>query len=184
MRLSLLTITQYEFTLVAFRQKLDKGGGRRRGGGGRRGKESSFPSPLSPYPPPTFVGTPARRNSRKAEISFTGVTFPISSKSEFLPYRRVDGTAQRDERIHSYFCCHGYVGVRVDIRGTGDSEGFYYDEYTKQEQDDCCDIISWISEQSWCSGAVGELGTWTLVTGIAPVWSCRNVTIVRAKPDT
>ena len=123
-------------------------------------------------------------DSQKAEISFTGVTFAMSSTSEFLPYRRADDTAQRDERIHSYFCCHGYVGVRVDIRGTGDSEGFYYDEYTKQEQDDCCDIISWISEQSWCSGTVGELGVWTLVNGIAPVWSYRNVTIVRAKPDT
>ncbi|KAL9954970.1 hypothetical protein ACROYT_G042561 [Oculina patagonica] len=77
---------------------------------------------------------------------------------EFLPYRRVDWTAQRDEKNHSYFCSHGYVCVRVDMRGSGDSEGFYYDEYEKQEQDDCCDVISWISQQDWCTGNVGMYG--------------------------
>lgn len=75
---------------------------------------------------------------------------------EFLPYRRVDWTAQRDEKSHSYFCCHGYVCVRVDMRGSGDSEGYYYDEYEGQEQEDCCDVISWISQQEWCNGNVGE----------------------------
>ncbi|KAJ7365334.1 hypothetical protein OS493_005438 [Desmophyllum pertusum] len=77
---------------------------------------------------------------------------------EFLPYRRIDWTAPRDEKNHSYFCSHGYVCVRVDMRGSGDSEGFYYDEYEKQEQDDCCDVISWISQQNWCTGNVGMYG--------------------------
>ena len=75
---------------------------------------------------------------------------------EFLPYRRVDWTAQRDEKSHSYFCCYGYVCVRVDMRGSGDSEGYYYDEYEGQEQEDCCDVINWISRQEWCNGNVGE----------------------------
>lgn len=43
------------------------------------------------------------------------------------------------------------------MRGTGDSEGFCYDEYEKQEQDDCCDVISWVSQQTWCTGNVGRL---------------------------
>ena len=46
--------------------------------------------------------------------------------------------------------------VRVDMRGSGDSEGFYYDEYEKQEQDDCCDVFNWISQQKWCTGNVGK----------------------------
>lgn len=46
--------------------------------------------------------------------------------------------------------------MRVDIRGSGDSEGFYYDEYEKQEQDDCCDVINWIAQQKWCNGNVGK----------------------------
>ena len=76
--------------------------------------------------------------------------------AEYLPYRRIDWTAQRDEKIHSYFCAHGYVCVRVDMRGTGDSEGYYFDEYEQQEQEDCCDVISWISRQDWCTGNVGN----------------------------
>ena len=43
------------------------------------------------------------------------------------------------------------------MRGSGDSEGFYYDEYEKQEQDDCCDVINWVSQQPWCTGNVGRL---------------------------
>ena len=82
----------------------------------------------------------------------------LSSYSpEILPYRRADYTAQRDESVHSYFCSHGYVCARVDMRGSGDSEGFYYDEYEKQEQDDCCDVINWVSQQPWCTGNVGRL---------------------------
>ena len=76
---------------------------------------------------------------------------------EFLPYRRVDWTAQRDEKTHSYFCSHGYVCVRVDMRGSGDSEGFIHDECERQEHEDCCDVISWISQQNWCTGDVGKL---------------------------
>ena len=66
----------------------------------------------------------------------------------------------RDERYYPFFCCRGYVGIRVDMRGSGDSEGLYFDEYEKQEQDDCCEVISWISQQAWCSGAVGGLAVW------------------------
>ena len=42
------------------------------------------------------------------------------------------------------------------MRGSGDSEGYLYDEYEKQEQEDCCDVISWISRQVWCTGNVGK----------------------------
>ena len=36
---------------------------------------------------------------------------------------------------------HGFVVIRVDMRGSGDSTGFYYDEYVAQEQKDACNII-------------------------------------------
>jgi predicted acyl esterase len=35
----------------------------------------------------------------------------------------------------------GYVVFRVDMRGTGNSTGLYFDEYAKQEQEDACEII-------------------------------------------
>jgi putative CocE/NonD family hydrolase len=77
---------------------------------------------------------------------------------EYLPYRRRDGTADRDYLTHPYFAGHGYAAVRVDMRGSGDSEGMLLGEYLKQEQDDALEIIDWIVRQPWCSGSVGMIG--------------------------
>jgi hypothetical protein len=77
---------------------------------------------------------------------------------EFLPYRKRDFMRARDEPMHSYFAGHGYASVRVDLRGTGDSDGVILDEYSQQEHDDALEIIDWIAAQPWCSGAVGMMG--------------------------
>jgi putative CocE/NonD family hydrolase len=83
---------------------------------------------------------------------------PVPAILEFLPYRKRDGTAERDALTHPYFAGHGYAGVRVDMRGSGESDGLLEDEYIKQEQDDCLEVIAWIAKQSWCTGAVGMMG--------------------------
>jgi len=83
---------------------------------------------------------------------------PVPAILEYLPYRKRDGTAERDALTHPYFAGHGYAAVRVDIRGTGESDGLIDDEYSKQEQDDCLEVIDWLARQPWCSGAVGMIG--------------------------
>jgi predicted acyl esterase len=55
---------------------------------------------------------------------------------EYLPYRKRDGTYERDALTYPYLAGYGYAGVRVDIRGNGESGGLIFEEYTKQEQDD------------------------------------------------
>ncbi len=77
---------------------------------------------------------------------------------EYLPYRRSDGTAERDALTHPYFAGHGYAAIRVDMRGSGDSDGVMTGEYLKQEQDDALGVINWITAQPWCSGSVGMIG--------------------------
>ena len=77
---------------------------------------------------------------------------------EYIPYRKRDGTLPRDEIMHAYVAGHGYACVRVDMRGTGDSEGLMQDEYTPQELADACEVIAWLAAQDWCSGAVGMMG--------------------------
>src|SRR5262249_42881643 len=42
---------------------------------------------------------------------------------EYIPYRRDDGTAMRDAVRHPFFAAHGIAALRVDIRGSGDSDG-------------------------------------------------------------
>ena len=83
---------------------------------------------------------------------------PVPAILEFIPYRKGDGTRQRDERMHPWWAARGYACLRVDLRGAGDSEGLLEDEYTAQELQDACDIIAWAAGQSWCSGRVGMMG--------------------------
>ncbi len=85
-------------------------------------------------------------------------TDPVPAILEYLPYRKRDGTATRDELTHPYIAGHGYACVRVDMRGNGESDGLMFDEYLKQEQDDGLEVIEWLADQPWCSGAVGMIG--------------------------
>ena len=83
---------------------------------------------------------------------------PVPAILEYIPYRKRDLMRARDEPIHRYFAAHGYASVRVDVRGSGDSDGLLEDEYSPQELADALDLIAWISTQPWCSGPVGMMG--------------------------
>jgi putative CocE/NonD family hydrolase len=83
---------------------------------------------------------------------------PVPALLEYLPYRKRDGTVERDALTHPYFAAHGYASVRVDIRGSGESEGVLTDEYSQQELLDGVEVIAWLAAQPWCSGSVGMFG--------------------------
>jgi uncharacterized protein len=83
---------------------------------------------------------------------------PVPAILEYLPYRKRDGTAVRDALTHPYFAGHGYAAIRVDMRGSGDSEGLMRDEYLAQEQDDALEVIEWLRARSWSDGNVGMIG--------------------------
>ncbi|MFN5341007.1 MAG: CocE/NonD family hydrolase [Roseiflexaceae bacterium] len=82
----------------------------------------------------------------------------IPAVLEYLPYRRSDGTLRRDMVRHPYLASHGFAAVRVDMRGSGDSDGVLYGEYLRQEQDDAVAVIAWLAAQPWCNGNVGMFG--------------------------
>lgn len=83
---------------------------------------------------------------------------PVPAILEYLPYRKRDGTAFRDALNHPYVAAHGYACVRVDMRGSGDSEGVLLGEYLQQEQDDALEILKWIANREWCTGSIGMIG--------------------------
>lgn len=83
---------------------------------------------------------------------------PVPAILEFLPYRKRDGTSVRDESTYPTFAAAGYAGVRVDMRGAGDSDGLMTDEYTPQELADAVEVIEWLARQPWCTGSVGMMG--------------------------
>ena len=83
---------------------------------------------------------------------------PVPAVLEYIPYRKRDFTRARDALIHPWFGAHGFASVRVDIRGSGDSDGVLSDEYLPLELDDAVEVIAWLARQPWCSGSVGMMG--------------------------
>jgi len=83
---------------------------------------------------------------------------PVPAILEYIPYRKRDMTRNRDNRNHRYFAGHGYASVRVDLRGSGESEGVLADEYLQQELDDGVEVLHWLADQDWCDGNVGMIG--------------------------
>jgi putative CocE/NonD family hydrolase len=83
---------------------------------------------------------------------------PVPAILECIPYRKRDGTVWRDEQMHPYVAGHGYAVLRLDLRGTGDSDGLIDDEYAPLEQRDCVEAIAWAAAQPWCTGSVGMMG--------------------------
>jgi predicted acyl esterase len=84
-------------------------------------------------------------------------TFPVLF--EFLPYRKDDGGYIGTYSLYTYFVRRGYILVRVDIRGTGSSEGLFpLREYSEQELDDAVEIIAKLAAMSGSNGHVGMWG--------------------------
>ncbi|CAN5725470.1 CocE/NonD family hydrolase [soil metagenome] len=78
---------------------------------------------------------------------------------EALPYRKDDITSSYIPEYRRLRDEGGYAVARVDLRGTGSSEGLATDEYPISEQRDLGEVIAWLAEQDFCTGNVGMYGT-------------------------
>jgi hypothetical protein len=94
------------------------------------------------------------------------IYFPVDTKPgerlpvllEYIPYRKDESRGSRYP-IYSYFVERGYIIARVDIRGTGNSQGRTIPyEYSDIELDDGEAVIDWLSKQDWSNGKVGMFG--------------------------
>lgn len=74
----------------------------------------------------------------------------------YIPYRKDDQPPL--EGMQHHWAQHGYVGARIDCRGTGSSEGMNDDEYRPVEMRDGYDVVEWIAAQDWCDGKVAMTG--------------------------
>jgi len=90
------------------------------------------------------------------ESTEADATYPVLL--EYIPYRKNESRS-RNYSLYSYFLQHGYAVARVDIRGSGNSEGKLVEyEYTDQEQEDGEVVIDWLSRQAFSNGNVGMFG--------------------------
>ncbi|MFO1465687.1 MAG: CocE/NonD family hydrolase [Steroidobacteraceae bacterium] len=85
-----------------------------------------------------------------------GGRFPVLL--EYLPYRKTEGRGERYP-LYAWFVRRGYVVARVDIRGTGNSEGKLIPyEYSDIENQDGDAVIAWLAKQSYSTGKIGMFG--------------------------
>ncbi len=107
----------------------------------------------------TWIALPdGRRLAARIWLPINAESSPVPAVLEYLPYRKRDMARLRPETAHVYTAACGYAGVRVDIRGSGESDGILNDEYEKQEQLDGLEVLKWLAKQPWCSGSVGMRG--------------------------
>jgi predicted acyl esterase len=92
-----------------------------------------------------------------AALSFPDAEGPWPAIMEALPYRKDDLTSYRS--WYEELAGRGYVVCRLDVRGTGSSEGIATDEYPAEERTDLAAVIAWLGEQAWSNGSVGMFGT-------------------------
>jgi predicted acyl esterase len=79
-----------------------------------------------------------------------GERFPVLL--EYLPYRKVEDRG-RNHPLYAYFVRRGYAVARVDLRGTGSSEGTLVEyEYSDREQWDAEVVIDWLAKQDFSTG--------------------------------
>jgi putative CocE/NonD family hydrolase len=86
---------------------------------------------------------------------------------EVIPYRKRDIYAPRDAMHHRYFAGHGYATMRLDIRGSGDSDGIQGVFAANDEAQDTLEALKWIAQQPWSDGQVAMFGiSWGGFQGI------------------
>jgi uncharacterized protein len=93
---------------------------------------------------------------------------------DFNPYRRRDGMLYVDSMMYPWFSYNEYLCFRVDLQGSGDSDGVMTDEYTEDELASCVEIIEQIARLPFCDGNVGMMGK---------SWSAINSLMVAARDD-
>jgi uncharacterized protein len=110
-------------------------------------------------PPPEHVWIPAPDGVRlAANLYLPSGRGPWPALLEALPYRKDDVTASYASE-YERLAEAGYAVCRLDIRGTGTSEGIAGDEYTQTERADLFAVIEWLATQEWSTGSVGMYGT-------------------------
>lgn len=121
-----------------------------------------MPPTLYPLQPPTSLRIPTRDGLLLSATLWLpqprtpDETFPVVL--EMIPYRKDDYRFIADHQRMTYLAQRGLAGCRLDIRGTGSSEGLARDEYTPEETQDGYDAVEWLAAQPWCNGNVGMWG--------------------------
>ncbi len=102
---------------------------------------------------------PAPDGTRLAARLWLPDTLPAAVLVEALPYRMDDLTSSYASEYERLCLESGFAVCRLDLRGTGSSEGVATDEYPPSELGDLQAAVAWLGAQEWSTGRVGMYGT-------------------------
>ncbi|HSJ93946.1 MAG TPA: CocE/NonD family hydrolase [Gaiellaceae bacterium] len=105
------------------------------------------------------AAVPLSDGTRLAARLWLPEELPAAVLLEALPYRMDDLTASYASEYERLCAEGGFAVARVDLRGTGSSDGIATDEYPPQELDDLAEVVAWLAAQEWSTGRVGMFGT-------------------------
>jgi putative CocE/NonD family hydrolase len=77
---------------------------------------------------------------------------------EYQPYRSCDFTAYRDAQTYDWLAEQGYACLKVDVRGTANSDGLHSEQFSEEYVDDALLALRWIAKQTWSNEKVGMIG--------------------------
>src|SRR4051812_32544330 len=72
---------------------------------------------------------------------------------EMIPYGKDNWRRNADSARGEWLAARGFALCRLDVRGTGSSDGVAVDEYTEAETLDGHDAVEWLAAQPWCNGS-------------------------------
>src|SRR5271167_1919981 len=128
-------------------------------------REVSFePMSFGPNPPGRtqflspmdLTGRMYTMESNEPQLTELTSSFHAQSFSEVNPEQKSTHSAW-ETPDPLYWTKHGYVVVRTDERGTGQSPGFL-DTMSRGTSEAFFGVVEWAADQKWSSGKVGLLG--------------------------
>jgi len=84
------------------------------------------------------------------------------------------------DSARSFFTAYGYAVLRIDMRGTGASEGHQPHPWPASDLTDLYDLVEWVTRQPWSSGQVGGFGNSYQATTAEMLGACGHPAVTGA----
>jgi uncharacterized protein len=84
------------------------------------------------------------------------------------------------DSARSFFTAFGYAVLRIDMRGTGASEGDHLHPWSASDLTDLYDLVEWVTRQPWSSGQVDGFGNSYQATTAEMLGACGHPAVSSA----
>jgi hypothetical protein len=84
------------------------------------------------------------------------------------------------DSARNFFTAFGYAILRIDMRGTGASEGNHPHPWSAADLTDLYDLTEWVTQQPWSNGQVGGFGNSYQATTAEMLGACGHPAVTTA----